>query len=125
MIPRANITAWRTIAPWPSKEELRALYQRKKGRDLYDLWFALGTGEPRGDRVVDCFQRYMVHGGASVSRADFEANLAAKLAGNVFVEDLRLLLPAGAAYDPAMAAETVKDELIARLPGEPWRGAEP
>ena len=67
----------------------------------------------------------MVHDGASVSRAEFEANLAAKVAGNVFLEDLRLLLPADVAYDPAMAAQIVKDELIARLPGEPWRGTEP
>jgi predicted nucleotidyltransferase component of viral defense system len=59
--------------------KLRALYQRKKGRDLYDLWLALGTGDPRGDRVIECFQRYMAHDGAAVSRAEFEANLAAKL----------------------------------------------
>ena len=59
--------------------KLRALYQRKKGRDLYDLWLALGTGDPRGDRIIECFQRYMAHDGAVVSRAKFEANLAAKL----------------------------------------------
>jgi hypothetical protein len=104
--------------------KLRALYQPKKGRDLYDLWFALGSADLRGDRVVDCFQRYRVHDGASVSRAEFEANLAAKVAGNVFLEDLRLLLPADVAYDPAMAAQIVKDGLVARLPGEPWRGFE-
>jgi len=105
--------------------KLRALYQRKKGRDLYDLWLALGTGKPNPSRVVECFQRYMDHDGATVSRAEFEANLAAKLASAVFLEDLRLLVPAEVEYDPAKAARVVKDELIAKLPGEPWKGIEP
>jgi predicted nucleotidyltransferase component of viral defense system len=105
--------------------KLRALYQRKKGRDLYDLWLALGTGKPNPDRVVECFRRYMDHDGAAVSRAEFEANLAAKLASAVFLEDLRLLIPPEVEHDPAKAAQVVKDELIARLPGEPWKGAEP
>ena len=105
--------------------KLRALYQRTKGRDLYDLWLALGTGKPSPDRVVECFRRYMDHDGATVSRAEFEANLAAKLASAVFLEDLRLLIPPEVEYNPVKAAEVVKDELIAKLPGEPWRGAEP
>ena len=105
--------------------KLRALFQRKKGRDLYDLWLALGTGKPNPDRVVECFRRYMDHDGAAVSRAEFEANLSAKLASAAFLEDLRLLVPPEVRYDPLEAALVVKDELIARLPGEPWRGSGP
>ena len=30
-------------------------------------------------KVVECFERYMDHGGTHVSRAQFEANLSAKL----------------------------------------------
>ena len=105
--------------------KLRALYQRKKGRDLYDLWLALGSGQTNPDRVVECFLHYMDHDGAAVSRAEFEANLAAKLGSAVFLEDLRPLIPPEVEYDPAKAAEVVKDELITRLPGEQWKGAEP
>jgi predicted nucleotidyltransferase component of viral defense system len=102
--------------------KLRALYQRKKGRDLYDLWLALGTAKPNPDRVVVCFQRYIDHDGAAVTRAQFEANLAAKLASAAFLEDLHPLLPAEFEYDPAKAAEAVRDAFIAKLPGEPWKG---
>jgi predicted nucleotidyltransferase component of viral defense system len=104
--------------------KLRALYQRKKGRDLFDLWLALGTGKPKPDSVVECFQRYMHHDGAVVSRAEFEANLAAKLASAVFLEDLRLLVPPEVGYDPVEAARVIKEQLIAKLPGEPWKGAQ-
>jgi predicted nucleotidyltransferase component of viral defense system len=104
--------------------KLRALYQRKKGRDLYDLWLALSTGNSNPDRVVECFRRYLDHDGTVVSRAEFEANLSAKLASPVFLEDLRLLVPPEVQYDPSKAAQLVKDELIAKLPGELWKGTE-
>jgi len=103
--------------------KVRALYQRKKGRDLYDLWIALCSGEADGDRIVECFERYMDHDGATVSRAEFEANMAAKLRNDVFLEDIRLLIPANVVYDPLAAAEIVQVELIAKLPGEPRKGA--
>ncbi len=102
--------------------KLRALYQRKKGRDLYDLWLALGTGEPNSARVIECFQRYIAHDDVTVSRAEFEANLAAKLSSAVFLEDLRILVPAEVEFDPAKAVQIVKNELIAKLPGRPWKG---
>jgi len=103
--------------------KLRALYQRKKGRDLFDLWFWLSSGQARAERIAECFQRYMSHDGTTVSRAEFEANLAAKLASGAFLEDVRLLVPADVAYDPLAAARLVRDELITRLPGEPWKGS--
>lgn len=103
--------------------KLRALYQRKKGRDLYDLWLALDTGKTHAvDRIIECFHRYMAHDGGSVSRAEFEANLSAKLGSAVFLEDIRLLVPTEVDYDPVTAAQVVKNELIARLPGDSWKG---
>lgn len=54
--------------------KLRALYQRKKGRDLFDLWHALnGSGRaPQADRLVEAFLKYMEAGGHPISRALFE-----------------------------------------------------
>jgi len=103
--------------------KMRALYQRKKGRDLYDLWIALRSGEADSNRIVECFQCYVNHDGATVSRAEFEANLDAKLRSDVFLDDIQLLIPADTAYDPMTAAKMVQDALIAKLPGEPWKGA--
>ena len=104
--------------------KLRALYQRKKGRDLFDLWLALGSTQADSVRIVECFQRYMEHDEATVSRAEFEANLAGKLGSASFLEDIRLLVPADITYDPVAAAAVVQEELVARLPGDPWRGLE-
>jgi len=102
--------------------KMRALYQRKKGRDLFDLWLALGSTGGDPDRVVDCFRRYMDSDGTTVSRAQFEANLSRKLGDRSFVEDTRFLIPADLGFDPLVAAHLVQATLIARLPGEPWKG---
>jgi predicted nucleotidyltransferase component of viral defense system len=68
--------------------KLRALYQRRKSRDLFDLWIALHQGRASAKGIVECFQEYMQRSGARVSRAEFEANLAAKLLNPLFAQDL-------------------------------------
>ena len=104
--------------------KFRALYQRKKGRDLFDLAVALARGEAREERIVESFMRYMEHVGAAVSRAQFEANLAAKVRDRAFIEDTAPLLASGFAWDFEAAAKIVAERLVARLPGDPWKGGE-
>ena len=60
--------------------KLRALYQRKKGRDLFDLATALEHTAVDPARIVGAFSDYMDHDGHHVTRAMFEQNLIGKLA---------------------------------------------
>lgn len=99
--------------------KLRALYQRKKGRDLYDLGLALSSLAIDDAKVVSCFARYLEHGGSSVTRAAFEANLEDKLADRAFVEDVAPLLAEPTSYDAGQAAQIMLERLISKLPGEP------
>ncbi|MFN3486311.1 MAG: nucleotidyl transferase AbiEii/AbiGii toxin family protein [Planctomycetota bacterium] len=95
--------------------KLRALYQRRKGRDLFDLWIGLGRKAVDPQRVVEAFRRYMQAEGSSVSRDAFEKNLAAKVESRPFNDDLRPLLSPGTRYDAATAAELVVDKLLSLL----------
>ncbi|MEW6333649.1 MAG: nucleotidyl transferase AbiEii/AbiGii toxin family protein, partial [Thermodesulfobacteriota bacterium] len=104
--------------------KLRALYQRKKGRDLYDLWLSLTSLEVDDANVVDCFQRYLKQEGLAVSRAEFEENLDSKLRNRPFLEDIGPLLPTGVSYNAAQAGALTGRRLIAKLPGDPWKGTE-
>ncbi len=101
--------------------KLRALYQRKKGRDLYDLGLALDRGADP-DRVLACFDRYMSEGGHRVTRALLEQNLAAKQKDALFRADMSALLRPGEVWDVDATLEVVRERLVARLPGEPWKG---
>lgn len=102
--------------------KLRALYQRRKGRDLFDLWLCLSRNLVDPTRVVECFLRYMKHEKHPISRAQFEQNLHVKQTDAPFIEDIAPLLSVSIKYDPSDAMAYVHDALIARLPGNPWRG---
>lgn len=107
--------------------KLRAFYQRKKGRDLFDLATALHRfPEMDQGQVVQCFLEYMRRGGTPVTRAEFEANLEEKLADRVFHSDIQPLLAFGdewaRGYETARAAEAVHQAFITQLPGTPWKG---
>jgi predicted nucleotidyltransferase component of viral defense system len=102
--------------------KLRALYQRKAGRDLFDLAVALGDRRVDPDRVVRAFQVYREHEEHSVKRALFKENLALKMQDETFLTDISQLLSPGFVWDPEAEAPLVSSRLIARLPGDPWRG---
>jgi predicted nucleotidyltransferase component of viral defense system len=102
--------------------KLRALYQRRKGRDLFDLWLSISREIVDPQRIVDCFGEYMHREGHSVSRAQFEQNLHDKGSDSAFLDDIKPLLRADVDYDAAAAMADVKRSLIERLPGAAWRG---
>jgi len=101
--------------------KVRALFQRKKGRDLYDLWAAFTTAHARPERVIECFLRYLAQEGHKVSRAEFEQNLYEKLRDPRFIADIGPLVVADSGFDPATAAEFMLKRLAVLIPGEPWK----
>lgn len=97
--------------------KLRALYQRKKGRDLFDLSEALTRiASLDVDKVVACFTRYLESDGRRVTRAEFEENLAEKIEDKVFLGDVPPLLALGVSFDPTAAFERVREAFLSRLP---------
>ena len=106
--------------------KLRALYQRKKGRDLFDLKMAV-EHFPKLDpeKVIKCFQKYIAHEGGNVSRAQFEANLLNKVGQDSFTKDLSPLLTSESEIlDFSKASQDIIQIFLALLPGEPWKGHE-
>lgn len=96
--------------------KLRALYQRSKGRDLFDLAIALEHGIVDPDAVVRCCLEYLKIGGRRITRRQFVANLRAKIRRPAFRNDTAPLLPPSVAYDPDAAFERVMGALIDRWP---------
>ncbi|MGE0021153.1 MAG: nucleotidyl transferase AbiEii/AbiGii toxin family protein [Draconibacterium sp.] len=97
--------------------KLRALYQRKKGRDLYDLYIAL-TRNPELDKdlLVKCYREYINYSvNNPPSQKEFILNMEAKITDPEFLGDTTGLLRPGQAYEPLPAFELVKTELIERI----------
>jgi predicted nucleotidyltransferase component of viral defense system len=102
--------------------KLRALYQRRKSRDLFDLWIALHQGRASAEAIVQCFLEYMRRAGTRISRAEFEANFSAKLLDPIFTQDLTPLLAPGIDWNLEEAGAQIHQTLISKLPGQPWKG---
>ena len=95
--------------------KLRALYQRRKGRDLFDLWWAHEQADPDPARIVALLAQYQAAAGRPMIRAsELRANLAAKRVPS-FLEEVRPLLRPDVAYDPAAALDWVEATFIPLL----------
>ncbi len=103
--------------------KLRALLQRRKNRDLFDLHHGLDQLALDADKLVACFDHYLALEGKPISRAVAEQRMLEKLTRNL-IEDIAPLLPAGIRFndDDAMRAfERVWSELIVRIKGDTWK----
>jgi len=69
--------------------KLRALYQRRKGRDLFDLWLALTRMGVEPSEIIECFAPYRPDSYTSEAAI---ANLRGHLADELFRDDLAPLL---------------------------------
>jgi predicted nucleotidyltransferase component of viral defense system len=101
--------------------KLRALYQRKKGRDLFDLWHAAKTIAVNPEAMVSCFLRYMEHEQHKVTRAEFEMNLLEKLDDPRFLGDIGPLLTSTTEWAAMSAGIYVLEVLAPLIPGEAWQ----
>lgn len=101
--------------------KLRALYQRKKGRDLFDPWICKTLLEVDQDRIVAAFNEYLKRKDQRISRAEFEQNFLKKVDDAAFREDIVPLLREGVNYDFDSAAQYMLDDVLSKLPGSPWK----
>uniref|UniRef100_E6PP60 Protein containing DUF1814 n=1 Tax=mine drainage metagenome TaxID=410659 RepID=E6PP60_9ZZZZ len=107
--------------------KLRALLQRRKNRDLFDLHHGLAQLAMDPDKLIACFDHYLALEGKPITRAVAEQRMLEKLTRSL-TEDIAPLLPAGVRFndDDAMRAfEHVWAELITRIKGDAWKLTEP
>ena len=98
--------------------KLRALFQRRRGRDLFDLYWALTRAKPAvvPAQIIESFQHYLKLEGSVARRAEFVSLLDAHLADRGFCSDMSQLLRAGITYDPQQAGDQIKTKLLSLLP---------
>lgn len=103
--------------------KLRALLQRRRNRDLFDLHQGLKQLAMEPDKLIACFEYYLAQEGHPISRAAAEERMLKKLTQSL-TEDIEPLLPAGIRFneDDAMVAfEMVWTQLISRIKGDAWK----
>jgi len=93
--------------------KLRALYQRKKGRDLFDLSLCITTLRPDLKKVITCFLEYMDRGGYKITAELFKNNLDDKMKDRRFTQDISPLLRPELSWNLDEAMGIVRSNLLA------------
>jgi predicted nucleotidyltransferase component of viral defense system len=118
---KAEITSFKPDELFGTK--LRALLQRNKGRDLFDLHHGMEQLALDADSLIACFEHYLELEGHPISRAMAEQRMLQKLTRSL-TEDIEPLLPAGIEFTDVHAINAfnrVWTLLITRIPGQPWK----
>lgn len=84
--------------------KIRALYQRRKGRDLFDLWYADQHADIDWPRVMDAFHQIMKNDGTPVTAKQLRLNLKEKLNHPDFLADIPNLLRPEIQFDKKKAS---------------------
>lgn len=96
--------------------KLRALYQRRKGRDLFDLNYALKMSKPIIRGILSCYHKYMEFSdGKTIAAKEFIMNLDEKMQDDVFLGDMKALLRPEVEFNMNEAYNLVKRELISKI----------
>ena len=98
--------------------KLRALYQRRKGRDLFDLQYALTHPPLDLQKLLDCYFRHITAtGDQPPSYRQFIANMEAKILLPGYKDSTLPMLRPDIVFDPVTAYELVREKLLELLPG--------
>ena len=97
--------------------KLRALYQRSKGRDLFDLDYARLNLKLDIPRIIQCFKEYtsFATGKRPPSKKEFLINIEEKEKSDEFTGDMEALLRPEIKYNQNRAFDWLKTELITRF----------
>lgn len=110
--------------------KLRALLQREKGRDLFDLAHALEVFDKLDiERMIEFFVSCTEKSGVSISRAEAERRMFAKINDPDLLNDIIRIVPES--YAQRLTDETLSSAFlkvfhgfIEKIPGNPWKKTE-
>lgn len=96
--------------------KLRALYQRRKGRDLFDLWYVVSNDLVDLEKVFEIFDKYCDYNKVKIFGKEFIRNLEQKKDHRDFKGDMKILLPSKLGWNFEESYQFVIDNVISRLP---------
>ena len=91
--------------------KLRALYQRSKGRDLFDLYYAKQNYKIDTEQIIYCYKKYIsfATGNKPPSKKELLLNFEEKENDSDFEGDMEAILRSGIEYNQAEAFEWIKN----------------
>ena len=96
--------------------KLRALYQRKKGRDLFDLFTIVNSHECDHTKIIDSYTKYMSFVTEHLpTQKEYILNLSKKCEDPEFIGDMEGLLSPGVSFNIQKAYKLVRQNLLEKI----------
>lgn len=96
--------------------KLRALYQRRKGRDLFDLALALKYLEMDTAKIIQCYKEYInFSDGVNPTRKMYVANMEEKIQDTEFRNDIFTILRPEVEYNNDIAYQQISERIISKM----------
>lgn len=92
--------------------KMRAMYQRSKGRDLFDMWYAITQKNIEVKEIVDAWKFYMKHENNVVTKQEFVDNMQKKIMNKDFLSDMTGLLRPEINYDITEAYRFLETDIL-------------
>ena len=96
--------------------KLRALYQRRKGRDLFDLFISKDL-RPKYKTVMEIFNQYIKAENNIITANQFYNNLSEKMKNKEFLADIYPIVNPDLNYSPTKAYQYVTENYIKNIWG--------
>jgi predicted nucleotidyltransferase component of viral defense system len=91
--------------------KMRALYQRRKGRDLFDLYWALKNHSVDVDKLIQCYKTYIEFSvDKPPTQKQFLSIIEGKMTDKEFLDDFFIILKQSVDYDNKRAWNMNKSE---------------
>jgi len=96
--------------------KLRALYQRRKGRDLFDMYWAMSQLDVDSDKLLASYHEYIQFVVEKPpTQKQFLINIDEKMKDAEFLSDIHAILRPGIEYDNAQAYELVRTKILEKI----------
>lgn len=95
--------------------KLRALHQRRKGRDLFDLWLLLSKNMLDLTKVIQVFKAHGEYTGQIITKKTFEQSMLEKAKNEDFRNEITNLITSNIEWNFDAAYNMVVNDIIANL----------
>ena len=114
-----NTMLFRVESEIPPTVQIPITSQRKKGRDLFDLYIALQRKEVDVDKVLQCYRKYMEFVvDKAPSYKQFVNNMQEKMVDAEFINDTQSLLRPGISFNAKDAYPLIYETFIDKMEGK-------
>jgi len=95
--------------------KMRALFQRKKGRDLFDLWYSLSKKRIDIQRILHSFNLFIRHNELTILKEEYIENVHDKISDPIFRNDITGLIRPGIEYDLEQSFDYLNKNLFSKM----------